>query len=52
MRVEKMLKTLNGVAAANADVATKTVTLEMDDTKTEWEAIRAALEKIGYPPAG
>lgn len=50
MRVEKTLNGIEGVSAANAEVDTKQVTVEWDDKKTGWDALRAALEKVGYPP--
>jgi copper chaperone CopZ len=51
MRIEKTLNALNGVTAVTAEIPTKAVTVEWDETTTDWEAITTALEKIGYPPA-
>lgn len=50
MRIEKTLRSMSGVAAANADVETKKVMVEWDEAQTSWDDLRAALEKIGYPP--
>jgi copper chaperone len=50
MRIEKTLKALAGVAFVKAEIPTKAVTVEWDESKLEWENIRSALEKIGYPP--
>lgn len=52
MRVEKTLNALAGVTFAGADVDTKIVTLEWDDSTLTWDAIAAALNDIGYPPEG
>ncbi len=50
MRIEKALNGLEGVSSAEADVSTKAITLEWDESTLQWENIRAALEKIDYPP--
>ena len=50
MRIEKTLRSVQGVASANADVAAKKLVVEWNDAQTGWDVIRAALEKIGYPP--
>ena len=49
-RIEKALKGLEGVSSAEAEVATKAVTVVWDESKLQWDAIQASLEKIGYPP--
>lgn len=50
MRIEKTLHSMNGVASVNAEVETKKVTVTWDEAQTSWNDLRAALEKIGYPP--
>ena len=50
MRVEKALNGLDGITSAAVDVASKMVTAEWDEATVTWETIRAALEKVGYPP--
>ena len=50
MRIEKALNALDGVTSAKAEVETKAVSVEWDDSKIGWDDINAALEKAGYPP--
>lgn len=50
MRIEKTLNALEGVASVKAEAPTKAVTVEWDESKTGWDDIQSALEKIGYPP--
>jgi len=50
MRIENTLRGVSGVVSANADAQTKKVMVEWDETKTSWDNLRSALEKIGYPP--
>ncbi len=50
MRIEKALNAMDGVTSAKAEIPTKAVTVEWDESKTDWEAIKAELEKAGYPP--
>ena len=53
MRIEKTLNALGGVASVKAELPpTKAVTVEWDESTVGWEAIKSALEKIGYPPEG
>lgn len=49
-RIEKTLNTLEGLISVKAEVPTKAVTVEWDESKTGWDAIKSTLEKIGYPP--
>jgi copper chaperone len=50
MRIEKTLNALDGVASVKAEIPTKAVTVEWDESQTGWDDIKVALEKIGYPP--
>ncbi len=50
MRVEKALNGLDGITSVNADIPTKAVNIEWDEAVTNWDAITATLNKIGYPP--
>jgi len=49
MRIEKTLNALEGVTSVKAEIPTKAVTVEWDESKTGWDNIKAALEKAGYP---
>jgi copper chaperone CopZ len=48
--IQRELSGLPGVTAVRADAATKKVTVEWDETRTDWEAIRRLLDEIGYAP--
>ena len=50
--IEREIGELAGVASVKADETTKMVTVDWQDTATDWEAIRALLEEINYPPEG
>lgn len=50
MRIEKTLNGLEGISSAQAEVSTKAVVVEWDESKLQWEDIQASLEKLGYPP--
>jgi copper chaperone len=50
MRIEKTLNGLDGILSASADVKTKAVSVEWDESKLGWNEIKAALNKVGYPP--
>lgn len=50
MRIEKTLNGLDGISSASADVKTKAVSVEWDESKLGWNEIKAALDKVGYPP--
>ncbi len=52
MRIEKTLNGLDGVTSAKAEIPTKAVTVEWDESKVGWGDIKSALEKIEYPPEG
>lgn len=52
MRIEKALKGLEAVASAKAEVPTKSVNVEWDESALGWDDIKSALDKIGYPPEG
>ena len=48
--IEREVGELAGVASVKADETTKMVTVDWEDSATDWEAIRALLEEINYPP--
>ncbi len=50
MTIERALGALPGVTAVSADAAAKTVKVEWDQPPATWDAIRSALEDVGYPP--
>jgi copper chaperone len=50
--IGRELGELPGVAAARADAEAKSVTVEWDESRTTWDAIRALLVEIGFPPSG
>ncbi len=50
--IEREIGELTGVASVRADQTTKMVTVDWQDSATNWEAIRALLEEINYPPEG
>ncbi len=50
--IEREVGELAGVASVEADQTTKMVTVDWQDSATDWEAIRALLEEINYPPEG
>ncbi len=50
MRIEKTLNGLEGVTSVKAEVPTKAVSVEWDESKVGWDEMKAALEKAGYPP--
>lgn len=49
--IQRELGALPGVIAVRADAATKKVTVDWDEKRTDWERIRALLVEINYPPA-
>lgn len=55
MRVEKALKSIEGVHVANVNLATEKVAVSFDRRKTGLEQLAAAVDKVGYklviPPA-
>lgn len=48
--IESELAEVNGVQSVQADLASKQVTVEWS-ADTNWDAIRAKLVEIEYPPA-
>ena len=48
--IEREIGELAGVASVKANETTKMVTVDWQDSATDWEAIRALLEEINYPP--
>ena len=50
MRIEKTLNGLDGITSVKAEIPTKAVKVEWDESKMSWDAIKSELEKIGYPP--
>lgn len=50
MRIEKTLNALDGVSSVKAEVPSKAVSVEWDESKVGWDEMKAALEKAGYPP--
>lgn len=50
MRIEKTLNGLDGIVSANAEVETKAVSVEWNESQIAWDEIKAALNKVGYPP--
>jgi copper chaperone len=51
MRIEKTLNGLKGVASSAVNVPQKSLTVKWDDANVGWEAIKGALDKLGYPPS-
>jgi copper ion binding protein len=50
MTIERELGALDGIAAVEANVNSKEVTVEWDD-QTSWQEISDHLTEINYPPA-
>jgi len=50
--IEREVGELASVASVRADQTTKMVTVDWQDSATDWEAIRALLGEINYPPEG
>lgn len=46
--VEKAVKSLPGISFAEVDLAAKLLTVEFDETKTDIDQVRAAVEDAGY----
>lgn len=46
--VEKAVRSLAGVTAAEVDLAAKTLTVEFEDAKTNLAAIKAAVAEEGF----
>ena len=49
--IEREVGDLAGVTSVEADLETKRATVTWDEPPATWEAIRALLEEINYPPA-
>lgn len=49
-KIDAAVLKVAGVTRAVADHATKEVVVEYDETKTTLDAIKAAIEEIGYTP--
>lgn len=50
--IERELGEADGVTSVVAHQDSREVRVEWDEARTSWEAIRALLEEIDYPPAG
>lgn len=50
--IERELGEADGVTSVAARQDTREVRVEWDEGRTSWEAVRALLEEINYPPAG
>jgi len=50
MTIQRELGELPGVTSVKADQASQLVTVEWREPQTSWEAIRALLQEINYPP--
>lgn len=50
MTIERALKALGGVTSVSVDAAAKSVNVEWNEPPATWDAIRAAMEDVGYPP--
>ena len=50
MTIEREVGELDGVVSVKAEQASKMVSVEWNEPATNWDAIRALLEEINYPP--
>lgn len=50
--IEREVGEVEGVTAVSADEGSKKVTVEWDDSRTDWRAIEDLMEEINYPPTG
>ncbi len=50
MTIERALKALDGVTSVSGDAAAKSVKVEWNEPPATWDAVRSALEEVGYPP--
>jgi hypothetical protein len=50
MTIEREVGELDGMSSVRAEEATKMVTVEWSEPPASWDAIRALLEEINYPP--
>lgn len=51
-RLERELRNLEGVVAAEVEPDEQRVRIEWTEATIDWPAIRWFLEQLGYPPAG
>jgi len=49
--IEREVGELEGVSSVSAEQDSRRVTVDWDEGRTSWEAIRALMEEIHYPPA-
>ena len=49
--IERELGALAGVTKVRADASLKTVEVEWDEARVSWDALRALLVEIDFPPA-
>lgn len=47
--IERELSELNGVIKVKAEADTKMVTIEWDESATDWKQITDLLDEIGFP---
>ena len=50
MTIEREVGELSGVVSVKANESTRQVTVEWNDSATNWEAIEELLIEINYPP--
>ena len=50
--IERELAELDGVTTVKADVASRTVAVAWNEAETDWPAVEALLDEIGFPAAG
>ena len=49
--IERELGSVEGVTSVSVAQDSRSVSVEWDDERTTWDALRALLEEINYPPA-
>jgi len=49
--IERELGRAEGVTSVSAVQDSRSVSVEWDEERTTWDALRALLEEINYPPA-
>ena len=47
--IEREVAELGGVTTVKADVDSRTVAVAWDESKTDWAAVEALLDEIGFP---
>ena len=50
MTIERALGALDGVTSVSGDAAARSVKVDWNEPPASWDAIRSALEDVGYPP--